>query len=1190
MVAGSLLLLPKLQFRFSIGQTLRGNETQIEEVRNFYRTFPPSDGHLILTATSKETLTINHLRAAADWANKIAALPEVQSVVSADRILNLKMDGFTLDEWARLGGTGDEPLEFGDGPGMAVFKGNLVSRDLHSVALYLIKSKGTWNSTLQATIKRELTPPWEGAEVRMVGPNFLLREMGELLRTNFHSLIRTQVIALLLIIPLFMRSLRRAYLPLLCALSALAIYLSLFIIFDKPFDVMHLAGPGLILIIALADAIHLQQKFDDSRAAGKNIRDSLSCMFQTVGKACALTSLTTACGFISLLVARHEEIHDFGVWCAIGVLTAYVVVIVFVPVALCFFPGQASRDFRIKVPLAAGRFDRHRLAAPVTVLLVLLSAGIVNTRMDSSLERELPEDIKVVKDMNWFAEQFRGLDRIEIDLKADLRDPEVFALVETMQNDLRQFPGISGSRSYVDTIRMTLSPEVLETEDGPILGIQALGSGASFPFNLMNRKLSRACIVFYRNGDFGTEAYEKFRERVMGYTDQLPEGASLKLNGHLPMFYESTTLISKTLAISLICSLVMITLILIAVLRSFKLALLCLVPNAIPLLVVAGISGWLGEALHLGLMVVFSVGLGLAVDDTIHLMVRFKQLEKEKPKRSHRELMDEAVSTTGFSIVLTSMVLLVAALCYLGSSFSTMRWTGVTLGIVALTALVADLIVLPWLVEKFHRSSPFRKSAGATAVGVFLLAGVNVFGAQDEVTYCRDIAPIIQQKCIDCHREGAAAPFVLTDYASVTRRARTILRTIERGYMPPWHATGGDIPLLGDRRLTEVEISKIQQWVEDGKVEGDPADLPAKRTFPGGWRLGEPDLILTMKESYDLPANGPDIYRNFVIPTNVKKNRYIKAIEFRPSNPSVVHHALIFVDTSGRARELDKLDPEPGFSQMTAGGGTGRGVGGWVPGTMPRPLPEGLAHHVPKGSDIVLQTHFHLTGKAETERSTIGLYFGEAPKRSFTSIQLPPVFGAFSGIDIAPGSENTTIKDSFEIPVTVEAFGVQPHAHYRGKSLKLEATLPDGRNLVLLNIPEWDMDWQEEYRFAKPVNLPAGTRLSSTIAWDNSPASSNNPIVPPVRVRWGFESFDEMGSIDLFVVATGKQAGKSMKKLRTAYRDHVTWIAGNHVLQPDKLRIFGDLRQNAIARFDENGDGVLNDSERSRARVALTND
>ena len=460
----------------------------------------------------------------------------------------------------------------------------------------------------------------------------------------------------------------------------------------------------------------------------------------------------------------------------------------------------------------------------------------------------------------------------------------------------------------------------------------------------------------------------------------------------------------------------------------------------------------------------------------------------------------------------------------------------------------------------------------------------------DDVTYNRDIAPLLQESCVDCHRENGGAPFALTDYDGTKRKASTIVRVVERGYMPPWHAIGGDIPIIDDRRLTEEQIDLFQRWIDAGRPEGDPADLPEPRQFSGGWQLGEPDLVLTMEEAYELPADGPDIYRNFVIPTGLTGKKFLKAVEFRPSTPEVVHHALIYSDSKGRARKVDESDPEPGFAEMPIGEGTGHGIGGWVPGATPRPLPEGLAHTLAPGSDIVIQTHFHLSGKPESEQSQIGLYFTDkAPERKFTSIQLPPAFGAFAGIDLAPGAEETVVTDSFELPVAVRAFGAHPHSHYRGKSLTMDAHLPDGKTIVLLNIPDWDMDWQEEYRFAHEVHLPAGTRLETRVVWDNSAESTDNPVVPPVRVRWGLESFDEMGSIDLFVITEGnrKQAEIALKKLNTAKKEHLVWKAGSHVVGPDKLTVFGKLREQAIARFDEDGDGHLGRDERELAKASL---
>lgn len=499
---------------------------------------------------------------------------------------------------------------------------------------------------------------------------------------------------------------------------------------------------------------------------------------------------------------------------------------------------------------------------------------------------------------------------------------------------------------------------------------------------------------------------------------------------------------------------------------------------------------------------------------------------------------------------------------------------------IALLAACATAAALPLAAEDRQGSSP---TPTPDAPG-------SATEAPASVTYSRDIAPVVAAKCLECHREGGGAPFSLETYDSVKRKARTIARVVEDRYMPPWHAIGGDIPIAGDRRLSEEEIDLFRAWVEADRPEGDPADLPEPPEFAEGWHLGEPDLVLTMEDAYDLPADGPDIYRNFVVRTGLGEEKFLKAIEFRPATPEVVHHALFSVDTTGRAREVDEEDEEIGFAEMPLGEGMGRSIGGWIPGSMPRPLPEGLAHRIPAGSEIVIQTHFHLSGKEESEKSTIGLHFtDEPPKRKFTSVQLPPVFGAFSGIDLEPGDPDSVVTDTFELPVDVLAFGAHPHAHYRGKSLRLDALLPDGEKLTLLHVPEWDMDWQEEYRFAEQVLLPAGTRLDARVAWDNSAASPGNPVVPPVRVRWGLESYDEMGSIDLLVIPAGnrKRSDAAMKTLRTAYQDHTRWKAGSHVLEPDKLAVFGQLRGKAIARFDTDGDGYLDRNERATAKRRL---
>lgn len=696
--AGSVWTLPRLEFRFDLGQSLRGDESRLDEIREFYATFPPSDGHLMVTATSPAPLTLEDLRAAERWAEEYRALPEVETAISPGLLLERTSPAILADREDRAASGQSDAPELDDLPGMGTFRGSLVSHDGKSVALYLIKPGDVSVWRLLEAVRSVEAKPWENAETRVIGVDLFHARMGTLLSENFRAILLFEILAILVVTPLVLRSFRRAYLPFLAALTALAFYLALFVLAGRQFGVTHLAGPGLILVIGLADAIHLQQRFDDARAAGQSVVASLRVMYRSVGHACVLTSLTTACGFLSLLAARHEEIREFGLWCAVGVAVAFAIVIVFLPVALVFFPGTGSRA-GVRSPIQPRLL--RRFVVPVAVLFVVLVAGAHRTRFDTSLERELPRNVDVVRDAKWFGEHFRGLDRIEIDLHANLRDPEVFALVDRMQNELRGAPGISGSQSYVDAVRIALLPEELEVAEGPSFGLAALVSKGMLPTHLLTEDFSRACIVFYRTREFGTELYEDFRDRVGEFARELPEGASMKLNGHFPQYYDSAILISETMVRSLACSVAMITAILMLVLRSVKLGLLCLAPNALPLLVVAGLMGWIGEPLHLGILLVFSVGLGLAVDDTIHILTRFRQLRAERPEEGLRELMGEAVASAGFAVTLASAVLLISAMCFLGSDFTTIRWIGVTLGIVAVSAWLADLILLPWLMERF---------------------------------------------------------------------------------------------------------------------------------------------------------------------------------------------------------------------------------------------------------------------------------------------------------------------------------------------------------------------------------------------------------------------------------------------------------------------------------------------------------
>jgi hypothetical protein len=311
--------------------------------------------------------------------------------------------------------------------------------------------------------------------------------------------------------------------------------------------------------------------------------------------------------------------------------------------------------------------------------------------------------------------------------------------------------------------------------------------------------------------------------------------------------------------------------------------------------------------------------------------------------------------------------------------------------------------------------------------------------------------------------------------------------------------------------------------------EGDRKKMPALPAFPDGWHLGAPDLVFKMPAGFDMPASGPDVYRNFVIPVRLPDDKWVRAIEFRPSARKAVHHVLFAYDATGGAAKQDGRDGKPGFGGMgSAGvgginGGTGP-LGGWAVGATPQFLPDGVALALPKGSDVILQMHFHPTGKPETEQSTIGIYFADrAPERRLWSVQVPALFGFGAGIDIPAGRNDFAIDDSLTLPVDVRAFSIAAHAHYIAKEMKAYATLPDGKTEPLLWIPDWDFAWQDRYTYKTPLLLPKGTRIDARIVYDNSDENPHNPTTPAKRVQWGEQSFDEMGSVILAVQAVRKE-------------------------------------------------------------------
>jgi mono/diheme cytochrome c family protein len=456
-------------------------------------------------------------------------------------------------------------------------------------------------------------------------------------------------------------------------------------------------------------------------------------------------------------------------------------------------------------------------------------------------------------------------------------------------------------------------------------------------------------------------------------------------------------------------------------------------------------------------------------------------------------------------------------------------------------------------VPGFLGSTGFRGSLAALTLLVlsgFLTTHTGARTPAAAPNFAADIAPMIYANCTTCHRPGQSAPFSLLSYDDVKKRGRTIAEVTERRYMPPWHAAraAGFAELRDERRLRDQDIATIKAWVAADMPPGDLSKAPKPPVFPAGWPLGVPDLILSLPNPITVPAEGRDLYRNVTLDVDLPVDRWILAIDYHPTARAVVHHALFFVEPSDV--KVTDADVVPGLGRALlagrgrAGGGARLGaadeawggLGGWVPGVTPRFFPDGVAQPMPKHSNVIMQMHLHPSGKEEREAGQLGLYFAKTPPlKSLTGVQVPPAFGFAAGIDIPAGEARFVIKDSFVLPVDVETFGARGHAHYLGREMKLTATLPNGSTRGLLWIDKWDFAWQDSYYFKTPIVLPAGTRLDVELAYDNSTGNPRNPNVPPVRVKWGRESEDEMGSMTLLVAAPSPDESRT---LRAAQAQH----------------------------------------------------
>jgi mono/diheme cytochrome c family protein len=467
-----------------------------------------------------------------------------------------------------------------------------------------------------------------------------------------------------------------------------------------------------------------------------------------------------------------------------------------------------------------------------------------------------------------------------------------------------------------------------------------------------------------------------------------------------------------------------------------------------------------------------------------------------------------------------------------------------------------------------------KKALSLLSVGIFVAACCLALSpatrASDSkkgataVTFSKDVAPIFYKHCADCHRPNDMAPMSLLTYKDARAWARSIKEKVVTRQMPPWHADPQFGHFSNDRKLSQQDIDTIVAWVDQGAKEGNTKDLPPQPTFPADWKIGKPDVILSMQEDYTLEAKGSDEYINFTMPTQFKENVWVQAAEIHPGNKKVVHHVIAFIQTpemlaqwkrtGGRPAsqsifyqdgtlvraKLDAPSFDDGCSAPNGGIARGSGQEGlglplcfYTPGKDMDVFPPGTAKLIPAGSNIVIQVHYSkTTGKVEKDRSSVGLFFAKAPPEKILTS-----FGVINHyFKIPPGADNHEVKACYTFSRDVELLTFLPHMHLRGKDMKYEAIYPDGRRETVLFVPNYDFNWQTLYKLEKPLVLPKGTRMLVTAHYDNSAKNRYNPD-PSKTVRFGDPTYDEMmvGYFDYITTAKFRTVAKVDTKLYDAY-------------------------------------------------------
>ncbi len=420
-----------------------------------------------------------------------------------------------------------------------------------------------------------------------------------------------------------------------------------------------------------------------------------------------------------------------------------------------------------------------------------------------------------------------------------------------------------------------------------------------------------------------------------------------------------------------------------------------------------------------------------------------------------------------------------------------------------------------------------------------------------EITFTKHISRILNNRCVECHREGEVAPMTLTDYDEVVGWSEMIREVVAEERMPPWHANPEYGEFENDCRLPDEEKEQIFAWVDNGSPQGDPADLPEPPSFVDGWEAGEPDQVIYMSdEPYEVAAEGTVEYQYFSVDPGWTEDKWIRVAEARPGNRAIVHHILCSIQSDAGGAATNIMN----------------GVGiGWAPGLGPRDFKDGVALHIPAGAKIVFQMHYTPNGTKQFDRSYVGFQFMKPEEVKYMAAGGA---SAAAGFKIPAGDSNHEVTSEYVFERDQLLLSMLPHMHLRGKSFRYTAVYPDGKEEILLDVPRYDFNWQLRYFLKEPKLMPKGTKLQCVAHFDNSAENMINPD-PTVDVTWGDQTYEEM-MIGFF---TGREVEEvDFERLAKEGAENRKEVADQRAQFEAQAKLF-------ITGMDKNGNGTLSTDE-----------